>query len=64
MNSQKFGLRVAALLFAFFALAHVLRLLTQTQVIIGSEMGPALDQRAHRRPCGAPKSLDVEVGDR
>ena len=40
MNSQKSGLRVAALLFAFFALAHLFRLLGQTQVIVGSETIP------------------------
>jgi len=36
MNSQKTGLRVASLVFALFALGHLLRLLNQAQVIVGS----------------------------
>ena len=40
MNSQKFGLRIAALLFAFFALGHLFRLLSQVQVIVGSQVIP------------------------
>ena len=40
MNSQKFGLRVASLLFALFALGHLLRLLNQAQVIIGTQTIP------------------------
>ena len=40
MNSQKIGLRVASLLFALFALGHLLRLLNQAQVIIGTQTIP------------------------
>ena len=40
MNSQKIGLRVASLLFALFALGHLLRLLNQAQVIVGSQTIP------------------------
>ena len=40
MNSQKNGLRVASLLFALFALGHLLRLLNQAQVIIGGQTIP------------------------
>jgi hypothetical protein len=40
MNSQKIGLRVAAVLFAIFALLHLLRLLNQVQVIIGGQTIP------------------------
>jgi hypothetical protein len=35
MNSQRFGLRVASLLFALLALGYLLRLLSQAQVIVG-----------------------------
>ena len=35
MNSQKRGLRVASVIFALFALAHVVRLATKTGVIVG-----------------------------
>jgi uncharacterized membrane protein len=40
MNSQKIGLRVASLLFALFALGHLLRLLNQAQVIVGAQTIP------------------------
>jgi uncharacterized membrane protein len=40
MNSQKIGLRVASLLFALFALGHLLRLLNQAQVIVGTQTIP------------------------
>jgi hypothetical protein len=40
MNSQTTGLRVAALLFALFALGHLLRLLKHAQVIVGSHTIP------------------------
>jgi uncharacterized membrane protein len=40
MNSQKIGLRVASLLFALFALGHLLRLLNQAQVIVGTHTIP------------------------
>ena len=40
MNSQKIGLRVASVLFAIFALLHLLRLLNQVQVIIGGQTIP------------------------
>jgi hypothetical protein len=40
MNSQKIGLRVASPLFALFALGHLLRLLNQAQVIVGTHTIP------------------------
>jgi uncharacterized membrane protein len=40
MNSQKIGLRVASLLFALFALGHLLRLLNHAQVIVGAQTIP------------------------
>ena len=40
MNSQTTGLRIASLLFAVIALAHVVRLIKHAQVIIGSHMVP------------------------
>jgi hypothetical protein len=40
MNSQKVGLRVASLLFALFALGHLLRLLKHTHVVLGSHTIP------------------------
>ena len=40
MNSQKPALRVAAVLFALFALGHLFRLVSQTQVIVGSQTIP------------------------
>ena len=35
MSSQQRGLRVASVIFALFALAHVVRLATKTEVIVG-----------------------------
>ena len=35
MNSQIVGLRVAAIVFALFALGHLVRLLTRSEVIVG-----------------------------
>ncbi len=40
MNSQRFGLRVAALLFALFALGHLLRLLSRAEVIVDTQTIP------------------------
>jgi hypothetical protein len=40
MNTQKVGLRVASLLFALFALGHLLRLLKHSQVIVGHHTIP------------------------
>jgi hypothetical protein len=42
MNTQKVGLRVASLLFALFALGHLLRLLKHSQVIVGHHTIPLL----------------------
>ena len=40
MNSQKHGLRVASVLFALFALGHVVRLATQAEVLVaGRQIG-------------------------
>ena len=36
MNSERVGLRVAAVIFTIFALGHVARLLTHAQVTIGA----------------------------
>ena len=36
MNSQRTGLRVASILFALFAIGHLLRLLKQAQVTVGT----------------------------
>ena len=35
MNSQKRGLRVASIVFALFALGHVVRLATKAEVTVG-----------------------------
>jgi hypothetical protein len=35
MSSQQRGLRVASALFALFAIAHILRLATKTEVVVG-----------------------------
>jgi len=35
MSSQQRGLRVASALFAVFALAHIIRLVTKTEVAVG-----------------------------
>jgi len=40
MSSQKTGLRVASILFALFALGHVLRLINHTQVTVGTHHIP------------------------
>jgi hypothetical protein len=40
MNSQSFGLRVASAFFALFAVAHVVRLVTQAQVTVGTHQIP------------------------
>jgi hypothetical protein len=40
MNSQIVGLRVAAIVFALFALGHLVRLLTQSEVIVGVHVVP------------------------
>jgi hypothetical protein len=40
MNSRAFGLRVAALIFAFVTLAHLVRLIAQAHVTIGSQTIP------------------------
>ncbi|HEU5248026.1 MAG TPA: hypothetical protein VFU09_13135 [Candidatus Udaeobacter sp.] len=36
MNSQKTGLRVASVIFAIFAIGHLLRLINNTQVTLGT----------------------------
>jgi hypothetical protein len=36
MNSQKTGLRVASIIFGIFAIGHLLRLLKQAQVSVGT----------------------------
>ena len=35
MSSQQRGLRVASALFALFAIAHIFRLATKTEVVVG-----------------------------
>jgi hypothetical protein len=40
MNSQGFGLRVASAIFALFAVAHVVRLVKQAQVTVGTHQIP------------------------
>jgi hypothetical protein len=40
MNSQRTGLRVASIVFALFAIGHVLRLINHTQVVVGSHQIP------------------------
>jgi hypothetical protein len=40
MNTQTTGLRVASLLFAVFALGHLVRLLKHAPVIVGSHTIP------------------------
>jgi len=40
MNSPTTGLRVASLLFGIFAIAHLLRLITHTQVTLGTHSIP------------------------
>jgi uncharacterized membrane protein YecN with MAPEG domain len=36
MNSQNTGLRVASIIFGIFAIGHLLRLINQTPVMLGS----------------------------
>jgi hypothetical protein len=40
MSSQKTGLRVASVIFGIFAIGHVLRLVNQSQVTIGTHSIP------------------------
>ena len=40
MNSPAFGLRIASAIFALFAVAHVVRLVEQVQVTVGSHQIP------------------------
>jgi uncharacterized membrane protein YecN with MAPEG domain len=40
MSSQKTGLRVASILFAIFALGHVLRLINHAEVTLGTHTIP------------------------
>ena len=40
MNSQKTALRVASIIFGVFAIGHLLRLIKQAQVIVGSHTIP------------------------
>jgi ABC-type lipoprotein release transport system permease subunit len=40
MNSQGFGLRVASAFFALFAVAHMVRLVKQAQVTVGTHQIP------------------------
>ena len=40
MNPQKTGLRVASIIFGIFAIGHLLRLINQAQVILGTHAIP------------------------
>ena len=40
MNPEKTGLRVASVFFGLFAIAHVIRLINQTPVTVGSHQIP------------------------
>jgi hypothetical protein len=40
MSSQVSGLRVASVIFALFAIGHILRLVTQAQVTVGTYQVP------------------------
>jgi Flp pilus assembly protein TadB len=40
MNSRTTGLRVASVVFALFALGHVLRLINHARVIVGTHHAP------------------------
>jgi len=40
MSSQKTGLRVASIVFAIFAIGHILRLINHAQVTLGTHMIP------------------------
>jgi uncharacterized membrane protein YecN with MAPEG domain len=42
MNSQSTGLRVAALIFAIFAIGHILRLFNQAKVMVGTHEIPMM----------------------
>ena len=52
MNSQRTGLRVASIIFGIFAIGHLLRLLKQAPVTVGTMTGiPA--ERVAEVSCGA-----------
>jgi len=40
MNAPRTGLRIAAILFAIFAIGHLVRLLTHTAVLVGTHQIP------------------------
>jgi uncharacterized membrane protein YecN with MAPEG domain len=40
MNSQRTGLRVASILFAIFAIGHLVRLIKNVQVTVGTQTIP------------------------
>lgn len=40
MNSQTLGLRVAAIIFAIFALGHLVRLIAQAEVLVAGHLVP------------------------
>lgn len=40
MNSQTLGLRVAGIVFAIFALGHLVRLIKQTEVLVAGNQIP------------------------
>jgi len=40
MNSQTTGLRVASIVFALFALGHIIRLIKHAQVVVGAHHIP------------------------
>jgi hypothetical protein len=40
MNSPKTGLRVASIIFALFAIGHLLRLIKHAQVTVGTHVMP------------------------
>jgi hypothetical protein len=40
MNSQTTGLRVASVIFALFALGHIVRLIKHAQVVVGTHRIP------------------------
>jgi uncharacterized membrane protein YecN with MAPEG domain len=40
MNSQRTGLRVASILFAIFAIGHLIRLINNVQVTVGTHTIP------------------------
>ncbi|PYK41594.1 MAG: hypothetical protein DME60_02570 [Verrucomicrobia bacterium] len=40
MNSHKTGLRVASIVFAIFAIGHILRLINHAQVTVGTHTIP------------------------